>query len=73
MFLKEKYNALEFFTKMKARLFAGGKKQDKTLYKSLSSVFMILAIVAIQKQNAATVDITSAYLECLLDENDEVQ
>ena len=36
------------------------------------SVFMILALAAIQKRKVATIDITGAYLECYLSEDDEV-
>ena len=49
MFLKDKYDAAGDFQKLKARLVAGGDKQDKNLYEDLSSptvsiesVFMIL-------------------------------
>jgi hypothetical protein len=79
MFLKENFKANGKFKKMKARLIAGGDGHDKELYENLSSptvtnesVFMLLALAAILKQNMATVDITRLYLECFLPEGDEV-
>jgi len=79
MFLKEKFTASGEFDKLKARLVAGGDMQDKTLYDNLSSptvaqetVMIVLAIAAIQRRRVATVDITGAYLECDLPEDDEV-
>jgi hypothetical protein len=79
MFLKEKFTASGKFDKLKARLVAGGDMQDKALYSNLSSptvaqetVMLVLAVAAIQKRHVATVDITGAYLECLLPEDDEV-
>jgi hypothetical protein len=58
---------------------AGGDRQDKSLYDNLSSptvslesVFVILAIAAIERRKVITVDITGAYLECTLPEGDEV-
>jgi hypothetical protein len=79
MFLKEKFTASGEFDKLKARLVAGGDMQDKTLYENLSSptvaqetVMTVLAIAAIQRRRVATVDITGAYLECDLPEDDEV-
>mgnify|MGYP003386305885 CR=1 FL=1 len=79
MFLTEKFTASGEFDKLKARLVAGGDGQDKTLYGNLSSptvsqetVMMVLAIAAIEGRRVTTIDITGAYLECLIDDNDEV-
>ena len=79
MFLKEKRDAEGLFLKMKARLVAGGDMQDKSIYDNLSSptvslesVFIILAIAAIERRKVITVDITGAYLECSLPEDDVV-
>lgn len=79
MFLKEKVDAAGQFVKMKARLVAGGDGQDKTIYDNISSptvclesVMSILAIAAILQRKIATVDITGAYLECELPDDDEV-
>jgi hypothetical protein len=79
MFLKEKFTASGEFDKLKARLVAGGDMQDKTLYGNLSSptvaqetVMFVIAVAAIERRHLATVDITGAYLECILPDDDEV-
>ena len=79
MFLTEKFTASGEFDKLKARLVAGGDGQDKSLYENLSSptvaqetIMMVLAIAAIEKRKVASIDITGAYLECDIDEDDEV-
>jgi hypothetical protein len=79
MFLTEKFTASGVFDKLKSRLVAGGDRQDKSLYANLSSptvahetVMMVIAIAAIERRKVATIDITGAYLECDIGENDEV-
>lgn len=79
MFLTEKYTASGQFDKLKSRLVAGGDMQDKTLYDNLSSptvaqetIMMVLAIAAIEKRKVTTIDITGAYLECEIGDDDEV-
>ena len=79
MFLTEKFTASGVFDKLKSRLVAGGDCQDKSLYDKLSSptvahetVMMVLAIAAIEKRKVATADITGAYLECDIADDDEV-
>jgi hypothetical protein len=79
MFVKEKFSAAGEFLKTKARLVAGGDGQDRALYDNISSptvsleaVMAILAIAAIQSRKLALVDITGAYLECVMPEGDEV-
>jgi Reverse transcriptase (RNA-dependent DNA polymerase) len=69
MFLKEKYLATREFEKLKARLVAGGDRQDKAMYDDLSaptvstsSVFTILSIAAQEGRKAAVVDIGGAFL-----------
>ena len=79
LFLKEKYDATGVFEKIKARLVAGGHLQDKTIYDSLSSptvsleaLMIVLGIAAVEGRTIVSVDITGAYLECDLPEDDEV-
>jgi len=80
LFLKEKFAADGEFLKLKARLVAGGDGQDKSVYDdaissptvSHESVMMILAIAATQRRIVATMDITGAYLECEIEDGDEV-
>ena len=69
LFLKAKYDAMGRFMKIKGRLAANGKQQDRELYPNsssptaaLSSLFMVLAIAANKKQKAAVIDIGGAYL-----------
>ena len=79
MFLKDKYLSDSSFDKIKARLVAGGDKQDKNLYDNLSSptvsleaVLATIAIAAVERRKIAIVDITGAYLEVELPDEDEV-
>jgi hypothetical protein len=79
MFLKAKYDALGTFIKVKGRLVGGGHQQDRELYGDLSSptvalesLFIILGIAAKEDMEFITVDITGAYLECELPNNDNV-
>ena len=69
MFLKDKFLSTGSFEKFKARLVAGGDKQDKGLYDDLSSptaatssVFAVSAIAAYQRRACMSLDITGAYL-----------
>ena len=71
MFLKEKFLPNGLFDKLKARLVAGGHRQNKNLYDiedissptvALTSALMIATIAAMEKRTVATVDITGAYL-----------
>jgi len=69
MFLKEKYTASGAFEKLKARLVAGGDRQDKTLYDDLSSptamtisVLTAASIAAKEGRKTATADIKGAFL-----------
>ena len=78
MFLKRKNDAAGAFLKWKARLVAGGNTQDKELFDNISaptvaleSVFMIIAIAAIESRKIYTLDITGAYLNCEIPEDEE--
>jgi hypothetical protein len=69
MFLKDKYGPDGKLTIVKARLVAGGHRQDKTLYDdiysptvSMFAVFYIAAVAAKEHRHVATADITGAYL-----------
>jgi hypothetical protein len=69
MFLKEKYLASGEFKKLKARLVAGGDRQDKDMYcdpsaptVSTPAVFTLLSIAAHGGRKAAAVDIGGAFL-----------
>ena len=69
MFLKTKFDGLGRFEKIKARLVANGKQQDRNLYPdtysptvALQSVLMCLAVAASEKRKVCVVDIGGAYL-----------
>lgn len=69
MFLKEKKGADGKFQKIKARLVAGGDRQDRSVYESISSptasltaVLIIAAIAARTKRITKSTDVTGAYL-----------
>jgi hypothetical protein len=69
IFLKEKFLSTGEFEKLKARLVAGGHRQDKSIYDDISSptvsttgVFMVASIAAAEGRKVTTVDITGAYL-----------
>ena len=76
MFLKEKYNALGVFEKLKSRLVAGGHRQDRDVFDSVSSatvgtssVMMVSAIAAMEGRSAAVIDFPGAYLNSDLPAN----
>ena len=69
MFLKEKYLPTEKFEKLKARLVAGGNRQDKDLYDDISSptvstsaVMMVFAVAAFENRKGSVMDIRGAFL-----------
>ena len=69
MFLKTKFDGLGRFEKIKARLVANGKQQDRTLYPdtysptvALQSVLMCLTLAAAERRKVCAVDIGGAYL-----------
>jgi hypothetical protein len=81
MFLKTKFDGLGRFEKIKARLVANGKQQDRALYPDtysptvgLQSVLMCLTIAAKEGRKVCAVDIGGAYLnaERVCDEGDEI-
>ena len=71
MFLKEKFLPNTKFDKLKARLVAGGHRQDRALYEKCdtnaptvhhSIVMSVIAIAAAEHRKIATIDIGGAYL-----------
>ena len=75
IFLKEKYDAKGLFQKLKARLVAGGDRQDRTIYAeseissptvSTSAVFMVATIAAKGRRKVVTLDYSGAYLNAKL-------
>ena len=76
MFIREKYNALGEHEKTKARLVAGGHRQDRSVFDSVSSgtvstssVFMVAAIAAVEKRAVCVIDFPGAYLNSPLPED----
>ena len=74
MFIKEKFFPDGTFEKLKARLVAGGDKQDRSLYEDLSaptvltsSVFSIAAVAAMEHRHVMVVDIGGAFLNVPMD------
>ena len=76
MFLREKYDAIGTFEKMKARLVADGSAQDKEEFKddeissptaSLESIFNMLKLVAVEKRHLLVLDVGGAYLNAKID------
>ena len=72
LFFKEKYLSTGEFSKLKARLVAGGHRQDRTVYddKDISSptvstenVYIVAGIAAMEGRRVLTVDIAGAYLK----------
>eukprot|EP00557_Chaetoceros_sp_GSL56_P005694 CAMPEP_0176500028 /NCGR_PEP_ID=MMETSP0200_2-20121128/13286_1 /TAXON_ID=947934 /ORGANISM="Chaetoceros sp., Strain GSL56" /LENGTH=1532 /DNA_ID=CAMNT_0017898575 /DNA_START=170 /DNA_END=4768 /DNA_ORIENTATION=+ len=79
MFLKEKFDAFGIFEKLKGRLVADGRMQDKKIYKGLKSpmasievIIMCLVIGCLKRMKFAKADIGGAYLNAYLDDADEV-
>ena len=69
MFLKVKLKPNGDFDKLKARMVADGSTQDRNIYEDVSSptmsttsLFVLVALAARDKQSVATFDIASAYL-----------
>jgi len=72
-FLKEKFLSTGEYQRTRARLVAGGHRQDRTVFDkggsptvATQSVFMIAAIAAAEGKSVATVDFPSAFLNCVL-------
>jgi hypothetical protein len=79
MFLKEKYDGMGKFEKLKGRLVADGRMQDKTLYADkhsptarLESILMELAIAVKEQKKKAKVDIAGAYLNAFIGDGDDI-
>lgn len=79
MFLKEKFDAFGIFEKLKGRLVADGRMQDRRIYKGLKSpmaliesIIICLVLGCLRKMRFAKVDIGGAYLNALLNEGDEI-
>jgi Reverse transcriptase (RNA-dependent DNA polymerase). len=79
MFLKEKYDGLGKFEKLKGRLVADGRMQDKSIYgdkisptAKIDSIMMELSIAVEKGRRIAKVDIGGAYLNAYVDEGDEI-
>ena len=79
MFLKEKFKPDGSFDKLKSRLTANGKTQDRNEIKesfgrtssptiSMSSIMTLLAIAKNEKRHLAAVDIKNAYLNANLED-----
>ena len=69
MFLREKTLPNGDFEKMKARLVAGGHRQDRSIYTdtssptpNITSIFTVAALAADERRKVTTVDIGNAYL-----------
>ena len=71
LFLKEKYNAEGTFEKLKARLVAGGHREDRSVFSAdeitsptiaTQSIFTIAAIAAQEDRDVITGDVPGAYL-----------
>ena len=76
MFLREKYNAMGYFEKIKARLVADGSTQDREDFDdeeissptaSLESIFNMLKIIAVEKRHLLILDVGGAYLNAKID------
>ena len=76
MFLREKFNALGVFEKIKARLVADGSSQDREDFDDeeisspttcLESIFIMLKLVAVEKRHLLILDVGGAYLNAKID------
>jgi len=76
MFLREKFNALAVFEKIKARLVADGSSQDREDFDDeeissptacLESIFNMLKLVAVEKRHLLILDVGGAYLNAKID------
>jgi len=76
IFLKEKHTPTGAFDRLKARLVAGGHRQNRDLYDSdaisaptasLTSAMIVIALAAAEKRKVAVVDITGAFLNAQIE------
>jgi len=76
MFLREKFNALGVFEKIKARLVADGSSQDREDFDDevissptacIESIFNMLKLVAVEKRHLSILDVGGAYHNAKID------
>jgi hypothetical protein len=79
MFLKEKVNSEGVFEKLKSRLVADGRGQDRAHYQgfnsptaTLEAIFLELQVASSKGRKWAKIDIGGAYLNAYLDEDDVI-
>ena len=79
MFLKEKFDGMGKFEKLKGRLVADGRMQDRSLYADkhsptakLESILTELAMAAKERKHMTKVDIAGAYLNALIGDGDDI-
>jgi hypothetical protein len=79
MFLRDKFDAKGVFEKMKGRLVADGRTQDRTIYNNnaspmvhIKSVMSCLKIAAMEDRKAMKLDIGGAFLCADIDNTQEV-
>ena len=79
MFLKEKVNGEGVFEKLKSRLVADGRGQDRAHYQgfnsptaTLEAIFLELQVASSKRRKWAKIDIGGAYLNAYLDEDDVI-
>jgi Reverse transcriptase (RNA-dependent DNA polymerase). len=79
MFLKEKYDGRGIFEKLKGRLVADGRSQDRKLYQdkesktsAIESILLSLGVASMEKMKMAKVDVGGAYLNAFIEHGDEI-
>jgi Arginine methyltransferase-interacting protein, contains RING Zn-finger len=79
MFLKEKYDGKGWFEKLKGRLVADGRMQDRTLYQdkesktaAIESIMLSLGLASMLNMKVAKADVGGAYLNTFLEQDDEI-
>jgi Reverse transcriptase (RNA-dependent DNA polymerase). len=79
MFLKEKYDGKGWFEKLKGRLVADGRMQDRTLYQdkesktaAIESTMLSLGLASMLNMKVAKADVGGAYLNAFLEQDDEI-
>ena len=75
LFLRDKLDSMGNLIKLKARLVAGGHRQDRTLYPNrgsptaaIQSIFSIINIAAAENRHVLTFDVSMAYLQADMNE-----
>jgi Reverse transcriptase (RNA-dependent DNA polymerase). len=79
MFLKEKRDGRGVFEKLKGRVVADGRTQDRTLYQdkesktsAIESILLSLGLALYKKMKVAKVDVGGAYLNAFVEQGDEI-